>query len=64
MDAPARFCIRRNDDYLSLDFNIRTGAYSVLPMPRPFARMFKTQEDAERFRDLAGEPDDVVEIYY
>ena len=63
MDAPARFCIRRNADYISVRFDIRNGAYSIEALPRPFARLFSSREDAESFRDLACEPTDTIEEY-
>ena len=58
-----RFCIRRGSDYVSVRFDIRNGAYSIEALPRPFARLFNSREDAEQFRDLACNENDIIEIH-
>ena len=64
MSTPSqRFCIRRGSDYVSVRFDIRNGAYSIDALPRPFARLFNSREDAEQFRDLACNENDIVEVY-
>ena len=63
MPAPDRFCIRRNDLFLSVHYDIGTRETRVIASSRPFARLFDTREEAKGFRDIWGRQDDEIEIY-